>query len=44
MRNNTASDGLAGQDGINNTCFMAPLGEGVVTYGEIYKCGNVIAE
>jgi hypothetical protein len=23
-------------NGINNTCFWAPLGEGVVTYGEAY--------
>jgi hypothetical protein len=30
--------------GINNTCFWAPLGEGARTYGEVYKCGKVIAE
>jgi len=23
-------------NGINNTCFMAPLGEGELTYGEVY--------
>jgi hypothetical protein len=23
-------------NGLNNTCFWAPLGEGVVTYGEAY--------
>ncbi len=27
-------------NGINNTCFWAPLGEGARTYGEVYKCGK----
>jgi hypothetical protein len=31
-------------NGSNNTSYWAPLGEGVCTYGEIYKCGKVVAE
>lgn len=29
-------------NGNNNTCYWAPLGEGVRTYGEIYKCRKVV--
>jgi len=31
-------------NGSNNTCYWAPLGKGVRTYGELYKCGKPIAE
>jgi len=31
-------------NGSHNTCYWAPLGEGVRTYGELYKCGKPIAE
>jgi len=31
-------------NGRNNTCYWAPLGQGVRSYGEVYACGGVMME